>query len=880
VTVGGIRATGGKEAHRRIDRGATTPAGIVAATFPGARRCRNNGGRIPTGGEDAVSAVWLRARTQLRGRARVTVLLTVLVGLAGGMVLAAVAGARRTEAALPRFQAYHRGSDATVEMFLSPAQRGPDPLGRELRALRGLPEVAGAARFRVAIVSSPDPASPMGRHRDLGLLPMDAGGSRLFGRPIVVAGRLADERQPDEAVVDEELAARRHLAVGSRWRVGAYTTSQLEQAAGETSTPPAGPVVDLRVVGIVRHPVDLLPAVTGQDNLFLNRGDLFLTPAYWQRHGPDLAGYGVVIVVALDRGEADLARLATDVRRLFGPDARVQPVHPDEGTTGATLGTIPGLRRAIRLEVGALLAFAALAAIAALLLLGQSLGRQVFLESVEYPTLRAVGMTRGQLVAVALVRAAVIGVGGAAVALAVAVALSPLAPIGLARRAELDPGISADWTVLVPGGLAVAVLVAACAGVAAWRASRSPLGSVGVVEAVPAGRPSRVAGALAAAGLPPTAVTGARLALERGRGRTAVPVHAAIAGAAAAVCVLAAAGVFSASLARLVGAPAAYGWTWDVSVGNFASRQEVRRAARVLDAAPAVDGYVGVGAGELLVDGEAVEVMAVERGRGSVPLGVLDGREPVRPEEIALGAATMRTLGKRLGDSVTVAGREPGKPSQRLRVVGRMVLSAGPLDTAITPGRGAVVDFEVVRRQYPGDVPQVFLVRLDPAADRARAIDMLQRRFPGSVVRPLPHPDIETVRRVGYLPALLAALVALLAVGTVTHALVSSVRRRRRDLAVLKTLGFLPRQVSATIAWQATAFAAAAVLAGLPLGVAVGRWAWRLVATQLGVVPKPVVPPLQAVAIVTGVLVAANVIAAGPGWVAGRVRPGLVLRSE
>jgi hypothetical protein len=34
VVVGGIRAIGGKEAHRRIDRGATTPAGIVAPTFP------------------------------------------------------------------------------------------------------------------------------------------------------------------------------------------------------------------------------------------------------------------------------------------------------------------------------------------------------------------------------------------------------------------------------------------------------------------------------------------------------------------------------------------------------------------------------------------------------------------------------------------------------------------------------------------------------------------------------------------------------------------------------------------------------------------------------------------------------------------------------
>jgi ABC-type lipoprotein release transport system permease subunit len=108
----------------------------------------------------------------------------------------------------------------------------------------------------------------------------------------------------------------------------------------------------------------------------------------------------------------------------------------------------------------------------------------------------------------------------------------------------------------------------------------------------------------------------------------------------------------------------------------------------------------------------------------------------------------------------------------------------------------------------------------------------------------------------------------------------SSVRRRRRDLAVLKTLGFLPRQVWATVAWQATAFATMAVLAGLPLGVAIGRWAWRLVAVQLGVVPEPALPPLQILAVAGGAILAGNLIAAGPGWVAGRLRPALVLRSE
>jgi hypothetical protein len=350
------------------------------------------------------------------------------------------------------------------------------------------------------------------------------------------------------------------------------------------------------------------------------------------------------------------------------------------------------------------------------------------------------------------------------------------------------------------------------------------------------------------------------------------------------VCVFVAVGVCGASLTQLVGTPAAYGWTWDVSVGNFARPAEVRRATRVLDATAGVDGYAGVVTEVLLMDGKPVPFMAIQPGKGTVPLQVLEGREPVRSDEVAVGTATLRQLGKQLGDTVTVAFA-PGQPPQRLRVVGRMVLSVGPMDTAIAPSKGMVIDFEAVRRLAPPDpsfapVPQVFLVRLDPAADRSRTVDALQQAFPGTVVRPLPHPDIENVRRILYLPTLLAGLVALLALGTVTHALVSSVRRRRRDLAILKTLGFLPRQVSATVAWQATAFATMAVLAGLPLGIAIGRWAWQLVASQLGVVSAPYLPPLQVLAVVSGALLAANLVGAGPGWVAGRLRPALVLHSE
>ena len=113
-----------------------------------------------------------------------------------------------------------------------------------------------------------------------------------------------------------------------------------------------------------------------------------------------------------------------------------------------------------------------------------------------------------------------------------------------------------------------------------------------------------------------------------------------------------------------------------------------------------------------------------------------------------------------------------------------------------------------------------------------------------------------------------------------THTLVTSVRRRRRDLAVLKTLGFTRGQVGATIAWQAITFAVVAFAFGLPLGVAVGRWAWQLTADALGVSSAPVVPLAAVLAVAAGAVVAANLVAAVPGRAASRLRPATALRSE
>jgi ABC-type lipoprotein release transport system permease subunit len=126
----------------------------------------------------------------------------------------------------------------------------------------------------------------------------------------------------------------------------------------------------------------------------------------------------------------------------------------------------------------------------------------------------------------------------------------------------------------------------------------------------------------------------------------------------------------------------------------------------------------------------------------------------------------------------------------------------------------------------------------------------------------------------------LGAVLALLGAATLTHTLVTAIGRRRRDLAVLKTIGFVRRQVTSTVAWQATTMVAIALLVGMPIGVALGRWAWTLLAGQLGVVSEPVTPLPPVLLVIPATLLVANLVSVVPGWLAGRIPPAVALRAE
>ena len=110
--------------------------------------------------------------------------------------------------------------------------------------------------------------------------------------------------------------------------------------------------------------------------------------------------------------------------------------------------------------------------------------------------------------------------------------------------------------------------------------------------------------------------------------------------------------------------------------------------------------------------------------------------------------------------------------------------------------------------------------------------------------------------------------------------LISTVRRRRRDFALLKTIGLTRRQLAAVVAWQSSVAVAVGVLVGVPVGIVFGHWLWVLFAHDIDVVPSPTVPTRSLVLIALGALVLANLVAAVPGVIAARTKTASLLRAE
>ena len=827
-----------------------------------------------------MTAIWLALRSDLRRGCLPLLSLALLLGLLGGVVLASAAGARRTDTAYPRLFAWANASQVDIV----PQGTG---LNGYFRALAKLPQIESMATgqlFQAALPGARDTPVQL-------IASLDGAWGTRVDRAQILAGHPFDNSVAGQAMVNQAMAAAEHLSPGDRVRVLGVPDDPV------TGTPDFSKAVTLTF--LVTAVVALDPQMDLTEGGYGAPAVLVTTPFAATPFASSLS-YGMLAAVRLNP-DASMKQFVAAASAL-SITYKGTPTHPGTGGRSDVISQadqVTALEQAARPQAVALTAFAALAGLITLAVLIQLLSRQLALESAQFPVLRAFGATRGTLVTLSLARLAIVTVSGALLAVAIAVAASPLTPIGPARAVEPAPGLAVNLAILGAGAAAITLLPLVLLSPAAWRTAAQAAGPLGVADPGPRrGRPSRLATLLTRTGSVPGGI-GVRLAFEPGRGRTAVPVRSALAGSIIAIAAVVTAGVFGASLVGLVGAPRAYGQNWDAITDLGFGGVSPQTAGRLLAATPAVAQYAAGDYGEVTIAGKSIAAIGLDDARGGY-LTLLDGRAPRRDGEIALGARTMHELNLRLGQSVKVTANHENTITEDkttvMRIVGVVVLPRFARGSFAPTGlgTGAVVTAGVLTEPNTSSgcagplCYNFFLLRYRPGTDTAAQDAGLTRelRASGCPIASCDttgdqRPDqIRNYASVRDVPLVLGAVLAALAVATLAHVLLTSVRRRRRDLAMFKTLGLTRAQVLRLVAWQATALATAALLAGLPLGVIAGRAAWAYFANGAGVAPRPDVPLTLILLAVPATLLLANVIAAWPGWTAARIRPAAVLHAE
>ena len=773
-------------------------------------------------------------------------MLALIAGMFSGVVQAATAGARRTDSAYPSLVAWSDAPD--VILFSFPGQSRTFA-HFSLAAAGRLPQVTQSVAL--AGYTLADPAAAFILAPETSVVPGQ------FWHRKILAGRLPNPARGNEVDISFTLAQAEGLAVGGTLRTSVLAASHhLDR-------------ISLRIVGIDAAPSEFPPQTgTGTDYVWA-------TPAFYRAHS---SGFGVSpgVALRLRHGPADLPAIGREVRHLaLGKVTESYPLATQAANT----------ERSIHLQAVALWLLAGLLAVLGLLVLGQLLARLSFLDGPDNGTLLALGISRRGLLAVSLARAGVIGLAGGVAGALLAVAVSPVLPVGLARIAEPYPGPYADGPVLGLGLAGTVLAVTACAAWPAWRAAQARLG-----RAVAAG-PGQRRGSRAAAGATSsissvTALVGIRLALQPGAGRTAVPVRSTVASAVIGVAALTAALVFSASLGHLLTTPRLYGVTWNGYISN-AGLGGISQAADSMASDRAVAAWAaGYSGAPLTVQGVRADAIALLPGHhGSLMPVLTQGHLPRGPGQLTVGQRTLAAVHAHLGErlEVSLAGFRP----RRLTIVGSAVFPT--MGDALGLGKGAALTVGGLRALLPAGLPapplDTLLVRLRPSAVSGPAAlsqlaDREARLGPFITEGPVTPTDLVNFGQVQDLPLLLGIALSVLALITLAHLLLTSVRRRRRDFAVLRTLGFTRGQVRSSVSWQASTLSAAALLLGIPAGILGGRAAWLIFAHQLGIEPVMVVPAVALAVLAAAGLVLSAAIAAIPGESAARARPADILRSE
>jgi hypothetical protein len=746
-----------------------------------------------------VTAALLQLRAEARSHWRGWLALIGLSGLLLGVGLACLDGATRADSSVARL---HR-STLLADVFIDWFDDTPPTLRRRVAALpeiaattttraysvTGLAAVGSGVAGSVTVFGDTDPRA--GRDLDLNHL---------------VAGRQLDPRRPDDVIADTAAASTLGIGVGDRLTLSIAKVR-----------------VRVRVVGIRARIWS-----SGSP------GYLELGPAFYRRYDRGRNGMSMYEEVAyrLRRGAADVAAFRSATERLLGKT--YVPIYVSADDEAVRQRELSVSASGVRIAAAFVLAATALLALLAVIQLSRR-------EDAAHRTLAALGATTTDLARLGALRGATLGAGAGVAACAVAVALSPLFPLGEAHG--VDPATGLRFDPIMAAGIPAAALAFGLAGLAAMLRSGRPATRRGAAR-----RLTRLRLSL------PISLRIVLVGHVPGR-RTA------IAGAAAAAAAATAALTFSASLDHLGRHPELFGVRWDaVVVGGPPNVAEALRAdPDVADAAGETSDVT------LDVGGLSTGISSFDRVKGDLGLTLLAGRAATTADEIVLAPRTAAAISRKVGDVVTV---QKGAVRASMRIVGIAVL-AETGDNGL--GHGAALTHDGLARLQPGVGALTYVVRFRPGVDHRAAMRRLgvgPPETPGAVSRLV---GLDAV------PDLLAGIVALAAAGELAHALLGSVRRRREELAVLKALGLSPTQVLLVVANEALLLGLVGVAAGVPLGLLTGRWAWRAAAERLDVASVVVVPTAQIVVAGAAALVVAGLVALPIGARAAATPPAEIL---
>lgn len=793
----------------------------------------------------------MMAGSRLRRRWRSVVLLGLLIAVAGGLVLTGLAGSRRTRGVLDRFRNETHSSSVGVLLFDGPNRQFAQRVSR-------LPHVEQSAQLVVWA------ASIAGSREEIPIVAAaDGGFGERVDQSVLISGRRA--HGAEEVVVAQNVARRQGYRIGSRLRIATSAVDQLDeiQASQNSGTQPVprGPKIPLRVVGIDRRVGDL--STQGE-----RTGILYVGNDVYRTYHNRVLAFAAVVRVRLDDG--DIAGFT----KRFNTIARGRNTAFDTG--GLEVG---GVEDALDVLAAGLFVFAVIGALGTLVTIAIVLARWSASWGRDQPVELALGQmasARVAAIALPLLPGLVLGSIGAVVIAAIG---STWMPIGSARAVDTHPGFDIDLAVLGGGMLAIALIGGLVALTTAWWASRRARWDQRSTGRVPQ---TRLLAALNRRQIPVPAVLGSRMALDPGRGPTAVAGRTAIVAGALGTAGIVAALVVGASLTHLGDQPTRWSYRYDAIVEGGGGLEHPPDDPSCSPVRTALSGVKEIAAianmcqTSVTIGGATVNAIGLGPVRGTIRPLILRGHAPVGRTDVALGEKTLNRIGRSVGDTVEIAG-ETGKV--RGHIVGTTIIPTPNSHDTVTLADGAFMRADTLATLGAGSFPQL-VIRWRPDADIARGQATVKQISGQRASTPVRPPEINRLLQVDDLPGFLAAFLGLLALLGIGHAVVTNATRRRRELALVQTLGLRTREMAATIDAHALTLAGLGIAIGVPLGIFAGRATWAGIAHGVGVAADPTIPWMVLGGVVLAGIVAVLLVAIPSALGAGRAHPAIALRSE